>query len=135
MVKKSQAIPAGYEDLLDSTALAHAATLGPDGEPQTTPVWFGWDGEHIMFSQTTGRQKYRNLKRDPRVALSIVDEKNPYRYIEVRGKVVSIEPDPDRAFINKMSKKYLGKDEYPYHRPGDERVVIIVRPIHTTQMG
>jgi hypothetical protein len=128
-------IPEPYRDLLTSTALAHVATLGPDGEPQTNPVWFDWDGAYILFSQTTNRQKYRNLQRDGRIALSIVDPANPYRYLEIRGAVERIEPDPDLAFINKMAQKYLGQERYPYHQPGDERVVVIVKPMHTTQMG
>ncbi|HET7480751.1 MAG TPA: PPOX class F420-dependent oxidoreductase [Rubrobacteraceae bacterium] len=128
-------IPADYKDLLESTALAHVATLGPDGEPQNNPVWFDWDGEHLKFSQTKARQKYRNVGRDPRIALSIVDPENPYRYLEVRGEVVHIEEDPDLDFINAMAKKYLDQDKYPFHQPGDERVVIHIEPRHTTQMG
>ena len=128
-------IPEGYRDLLESTALVHVATLGPDGEPQNNPVWFDWDGEHIKFSQTKTRQKYKNVGRDPRIAFSIVDPENPYRYLEVRGEVSKIEEDPDLAFINSMAKKYLGQDEYPNHQPGDERVVVFVEPEHTTQMG
>jgi PPOX class probable F420-dependent enzyme len=124
-----------YIDLLESTALAHVATIGPQGEPQVNPVWFGWDGERLRFSQTTTRQKYRNLKREPRVALSIVDPTNPFRYLELRGRVVAVEPDPEFAFINSMAKKYLGQDSYPWNRPGDERVVIVVEPDHTSQMG
>jgi hypothetical protein len=128
-------IPQGYEDLLESAALVHVATIGPHGEPQNNPVWFGWDGEHVVFSQTKSRQKYRNLQRDRRVAFSIVDPDNPYRYLEIRGEMVCVEEDPDLDFINSMAKKYLGLDKYPYHQPGDERVVIFVRPEHTTQMG
>ena len=130
--KKQPVIPEGYEDLLSSTALAHVATIGPHGEPQNNPVWFGWDGQHLKFSQTKVRQKYRNLSRDPRVALSIVDPENPYRYLEVRGEVEKVEEDPNLDFINAMAKKYLGMDRYPYHQPGDERVVLFVRPEHTT---
>jgi PPOX class probable F420-dependent enzyme len=129
------AIPEQYQDLLNSTALAHVATVGPQGEPQNNPVWFGWDGTHLRFSQTKGRQKYRNLQREPRVALSIVDPTNPYRYLEIRGRVAQIEEDPNLDFINSMAKKYIGQDRYPWHRPGDERVVIVVEPEHTTQMG
>ncbi|MDQ4099885.1 MAG: PPOX class F420-dependent oxidoreductase [Chloroflexota bacterium] len=128
-------IPADKLDLLESTALAHVATLGPNGEPQNNPVWFDWDGEYLLFSQTTTRQKYRNLQNDPRVALSIVDPDNPYRYLEVRGTVVDFRPDPDFAFINKMSAKYTGNDVYQGAMPGEERVVIVVRPEHTTSMG
>ena len=128
-------IPEGYEDILESTALVHVATIGPHGEPQNNPVWFGWNGEHVKFSQTKGRQKYRNLGRDPRIAFSIVDPENAYRYIEILGEVARIEEDPNLDFINAMAKKYLGMDKYPYHQPGDERVVIFVKPQHTTQMG
>ena len=126
-------IPERFHDLLESTALAHVATIGPRGEPQSNPVWFGWDGEHVKFSHTKTRQKYRNLNRDPRVALSMVDPENPLRYLEVRGVVERIEEDPDLDFINSMSEKYLGVYPYRNHRPGDERVVVFVRPEHTTQ--
>lgn len=128
-------IPEKFNDLLESNALAHIATIGPKGEPQNSPVWFGWDGTHILFSQTKGRQKYRNLKRNPQIALSIVDSKNPYRYLEVRGTVVRIDEDPDKAFIDSMSKKYLGQEKYTNNQPGDERVVIVVQPEHITTMG
>jgi PPOX class probable F420-dependent enzyme len=132
---KTGVIPESHYSLLDSTSLASVATTGPNGEPQVTPVWFDWDGEHILFSQTMTRQKVRNLEKDPRVALSLVDPENPYRYLEIRGRMVEVRPDPDLAFINKMAKKYLGKDVYPWHRPGDERVVVVIQPEHTTQMG
>jgi PPOX class probable F420-dependent enzyme len=128
-------IPDGYRDLLETTALAHVATIGPDGEPQNNPVWFDWDGEQVKFSQTKTRQKYKNVGREPRLALSIVDPENPYRYLEVRGEVVRVEEDPNNDFINAMAKKYLGLDEYPYHQPGDERIVLYIQPEHTTQMG
>jgi hypothetical protein len=128
-------IPSGYEDLLESTALADIATIGPHGEPQVTPVWFGWDGQHVRFSQTKTRQKLHNVQRDPRIALSIVDPANPYRYLEIRGSVVAIEEDPNLDFINAMAKKYLNQDKYPWHREGDERVVIVIEPERTTQMG
>ncbi|MGA7732675.1 MAG: PPOX class F420-dependent oxidoreductase [Chloroflexia bacterium] len=124
-----------HNDLLESTALAHVATIGPKGEPQANPVWFGWDGERIRFSQTKTRQKYLNLQREPRIALSIVDPTNPYRYLEVRGVVEKIEEDPNQDFINSMAKKYMGEDKYPWHRPSDERVVVVVKPVHTTGMG
>ena len=128
-------IPEKYADLLQTTALADVATVGPSGEPQVNPVWFDWDGTHVKFSQTKARQKYRNVNRDPRIALSIVDPTNPYRYLEIRGKVVRVDEDPDNTFINSMAKKYINQDVYPWHQPGDERVVIVIEPEHTTQMG
>lgn len=102
---------------------------------EDNPVWFCWDGEHVVSSQTKARQKYRNLQRDPRVTFSLVDTENPYRYLEIRGKMVRVEEAPNLDFINSMAKKYLGLDKYPYQQPGDERVVVFVRPEHTTQMG
>ncbi len=133
---RNTAIPEKYADLLQTTALLHVATTGPDGEPQSNPVWFDWDGEHLLFSQTTTRQKYRNLHRDARLAGSIVDPKNPFRYLEILGTVVEFRPDPEFAFISSMSAKYLNIPVYQGSKPGDEeRVVVVVRPEHTTSMG
>jgi PPOX class probable F420-dependent enzyme len=131
----SSVIPESHADILDQKVLAHVATIGPDGEPQNNPVWFDHQDGFIRFSQTTTRQKVRNLQRDPRVAISFVDENNPYRYLEIRGTVERIDPDPDKAFINSMAKKYHGQDVYGGSPPGEERVVVVVRPEHTTQMG
>jgi PPOX class probable F420-dependent enzyme len=128
-------IPADMEDLLASTALAHVATIGPGGEPQSSPVWFDWDGRYLRFSQLAQRQKVRNLRRDPRVAVSIVDPANPYRYLEMRG-VARIEPDPDLAFVDKVTFKYLREGRDPARNPpGEERVVVVVEPGHITRMG
>lgn len=88
-------IPEHYLDLLQATALAHVATKG---EPQSTPVWFGWDGTHILFSQITGRQKYRNLLRDPQIAQEIVDPANPYRFIEVLAMCYGLMKIPSIVF-------------------------------------
>ena len=132
-------IPEGYEDLLRSTAVAHVATIGPKGEPQVNPVWFDWDGEHFKISQTKTRQKYKNVGRDPHIALSIVDPENHPRYIEIPGEVVRVEEDPNIDFISSsarpMAKKYLGVARYPNHQPGDERIVLHVEPRPTTKMG
>lgn len=128
-------IPEKFRDILDSTAVAHVATIGPHGEPQSNPVWFGWDGTHLLFSQIKTRQKYRNVRHDPRIAISITDLNNASRYLEIRGKVVRIDEDTDRRFVNSMAKKYLGQDTYPWDQPGDERVIIVVEPEHTTHMG
>jgi len=93
----------------------------------------GWRASHIQPDDRS--QKYRNVKDEPRVALSIVDANNPFRYLEIRGTVERVDPDPDNAFINSMAKKYMGEDVYPWHRPGDERVVLVIKPEHTTRMG
>lgn len=123
-------IPTELKDLFDKKALGDVATIGPNGEPHNSPVWIDFDGQYVKFSQTTTRQKYRNLKRDGRIALSIVDPDDPYRYVEIRGVAERIEKDEGNAFINSMAKKYIGKDEYPWHQPGDQRVVVFVRPEH-----
>ncbi len=130
-------IPETHADLVawDTKSFAHLATLGPDGEPQSSPVWFEWDGTHIRFSLTTGRQKYRNLQRDKRIAMSILDPDNSYRYIEIRGELDEVEPDPNIDFISRMAKKYIDKDRYPWHQEGDERVIMKVRPVKTSGMG
>lgn len=87
--KGRQLIPETHEDLVawDTKSFAHVATSGPDGEPHSSPVWFEWDGTHIKFSLTKSRQKYRNLQRDKRIAFSIMDPENSYRYLEIRGEL------------------------------------------------
>jgi hypothetical protein len=88
----------------------------------------------VRFSQTETRQKYHNLRYEPRIAPSIAEPENPYRYLEIRGEFVHIEEDPNPDFINPMAKKHLGPDKRPNHQPGEERVVLFVEPHHTTQM-
>jgi PPOX class probable F420-dependent enzyme len=128
-------IPEKYRDLFNKRAFAALTTLMPDGSPQTTPVWVDTDGEYVIFNSAKGRQKDRNVRRDPRVALAIVDPDNPYRYLEVRGKVAEITEHGADAHIDKMAKKYLGQDKYPYRQDGEVRVIYKVRPEHTTTMG
>jgi PPOX class probable F420-dependent enzyme len=128
-------IPPEYADLLDKPVFWHVATIGSDGHLQSTPVWGGWDGTHFKFSLTKGRQKYRNLIKNPTVALSGIDPDNAYRYLELRGAVVSVDDDSSNEFIDSMAKKYMGVDAYPFHQPGDHRVVMVVEPTHTSQMG
>ena len=129
----SDPIPDELVDILDKNGFANVATIGPDGEPQNNPVWYDWDGELIAISQTPDKQKYRNLERDPRVALSIQDPDDPYRYLEVRGEVASVEPDRDYGFIHSLANEYMGQD-YPYLQPDEERLIVRIRPLHTTSM-
>ncbi|MEZ5239319.1 MAG: PPOX class F420-dependent oxidoreductase [Microthrixaceae bacterium] len=126
-------IPEELKDILEKNGFAHVATIGPRGEPQNNPVWYSWDGELISISQNTDKQKYRNLQRDPRVSLSIQDPDDPYRYLEVRGEVASIEPDADYGFIHSLANRYMGQD-YPYLQPDEERLIVRIRPLHTTSM-
>src|SRR5437588_6390851 len=85
-----QAIPEKYKDLFQKRAFASLATVMPDGRPQVTPVWCDFDGDHVIFNSARGRQKDKNVRRDPRVALALIDTENPYRYLEIRGRLVEI---------------------------------------------
>jgi PPOX class probable F420-dependent enzyme len=129
------AIPEKYLDLFNKRAFANLATLMPSGSPQVTPVWCDWDGSHVLVNTAAGRQKDRNMSRDPRVSLSILDPENPYRYVEIRGHVVERTQDGAAAHIDKMAKKYLGQDKYPYAQPGEVRVLYKIQPEHAVGMG
>lgn len=121
------AIPAGYEDLLERPLYGHLATTRPDGTVQVNPMWFDWDGERLLFTHTTKRQKYRNITAHPEVAMSIADPDNPYKYLEVRGVVDEISPDPEAKFYLHLNDRYDGPlTERPADAP--DRVVIAVRP-------
>jgi PPOX class probable F420-dependent enzyme len=125
-------IPASHVDLFKKKSFAHLSTLMPDGSPQSTPVWVDYDGRYVVINTAQGRQKDRNLQRDGRVALSITDPDNPYRYLEVRGRVAERTLAGADQQIDAMAKKYLGQDKYPYRQPGEVRVVYKVAPEHTT---
>jgi PPOX class probable F420-dependent enzyme len=124
-----------YGDLFEKRAFAHLATLMPDGRPQVTPVWVDFDGRHVIINSAKGRVKDRNLRRDPRVALSIQDPENPYRYLEVRGKVVEVTEEGADQHIDKMAKKYMGQDRYPGRSPGEVRVLYKIKPEGFSKMG
>lgn len=108
------AIPEKFHDLLkdETRAFAYLGTIMSDGSPQVTPVWFNVDGENLLINSAAGRVKDKNMRRDGRIALTIADPKNMYRYIQVRGKIVEIDEANGRAHINALSKKYTGRDIY-----------------------
>lgn len=128
-------IPETHADILKKKGIAHLASLGPDGEPQSHPVWYDHRDGELLISTTKSRQKYRNVRRDPRVAVSITDPDNPYRYLEVRGEVTEIEDDESKQFIDDLAAKYLDADEYPDKQEDAERVVIHITPEHAATMG
>lgn len=128
-------IPESHLDIIEQGGLGFVATIGPTGEPQNNPVWVVWDGEQIMFSLHKKRQKYWNLRREPRIAIAMADPANPRRYLEVRGTVAAIEDDVDRSFIDDIARRFVGTPRYEYDAPGAERVVVKVRPEHTSRMG
>jgi PPOX class probable F420-dependent enzyme len=107
---------------------ASVATLMADGSPQVSVVWIDTDGQYILFNTARGRLKERNLRRDPRVALSITNSQNPYQEVMIRGRVVEMTQDGADAHIDKLAKKYLGVDKYPYRQPGEQRVIIKIAP-------
>ena len=124
-VSEQCAVPASHRDLLDKAGFAHLATVGPDGSPQSTPMWYAWDGEHLLFSTLKSRRKHRNLLADPRVAVSIADPDNPYRYVQIRG-VAALEDEPQGSLINALVQKYMGEAVYRWDDPDAERVVVRV---------
>ncbi|MGD0833752.1 MAG: PPOX class F420-dependent oxidoreductase [Candidatus Dormibacteria bacterium] len=113
--------------LLREKVIAHVATTMPDGSPQVTPVWVDTDGEAVIFNTAKGRVKYRNLVRDPRVAISVTDKQNDYRGVVVRGRAELIDEGAD-AHIDKLAKKYRDLDTYPNRQPGEQRVIVRVVP-------
>jgi PPOX class probable F420-dependent enzyme len=128
-------IPNQYHDLFQKKAFGNLATINPDGSPQVTPVWIDFDGEHILVNSAKGRRKDKNMRAHPRVALSIQDPDNPYRYLEVRGPVDEITEAGAAEHIDKMAKKYMGADKYPFAQPGEVRVLYKIKPEHTNSMG
>lgn len=131
----AEVIPETYLDLFQKKAFAGLATLMPDGTPQVTPVWVDFDGTNILVNTARGRQKDKNIARNRSVALSIQDPDNPYRYLEVRGRVEEITEEGADQHIDRMAKKYMGVDTYPYRRPGEVRVLLKIKPKRVSHMG
>ena len=121
----SSEVPETHRDLLERPLFAHLATLRPDGSPQSSVMWFAWDGKRVRFSHTRNRQKYRNLENDPRVSFHVLDPDNPYRTLEVRGRVESMVPDAEAAFYRSLQKRY---DLVVPVFDADVRVVITMAP-------
>ena len=128
-------IPDKYKDILSKKAFANIATVNGDGTPQVTPVWVDYDGTHIRFNTAKGRVKDRNLRRNPAVALAIADPDNPYRYLQVKGRVTEMTEKGADEHIDALAKKYLGQDRYPYRQPGEVRVTVKITPEKIQSMG
>lgn len=122
----------GLDDVRDKLGEAnfwHLVTLNEDGAPTTTPVWVDVDDGHVIVNTAIGRRKERNVRRDPRVALSTTDKENPYSWTEIRGRVVEfVEGEQADDSINRLAKKYLGEDVYPFRQPGEQRVILRIEP-------
>ena len=114
------------QKILHSKQFAHVATIRPDGSPQSSPMWFVWDGEYLKFTHATNRQKYRNIRYNPHIAVSITDVDDPYTSAEFRGVVERIEEDPGGAFYEALAKRY----DTPWGYPGDPRVILFIKIEH-----
>ena len=121
-------IPESHLDIFEKKSFGVLSTLMPDGSPQSSVIWLHYNDGCIYFNSITGRQKYRNIKKDPKVTLLITDPDNPYRYIEVRGKITVITSRKANEFVDALAKKYLGFDVYPNHRIGVTRVIYKLVP-------
>jgi PPOX class probable F420-dependent enzyme len=114
-------------ELLSEPQIATVATVMADGSPQLTPVWIDTDGEAVLFNTAKGRVKHRNLLRNPKVAVTVVDKDDFYRLVSVRGTAEIVEEGAD-DHIDKLAKKYLGADSYPWRKEGEQRVIVRVVP-------
>ena len=128
-------IPESYRDLFTKRAFAHLGTVMADGSPQVTPVWCDLDGSYIRINTAKGRVKDRNMRRNKKVALAIIDPDNAYRYLAVQGEVTEITEQGADAHIDLLANKYLGKEKYPFRQPGDGRVIYKIRPEKLSTAG
>ena len=116
------------EELFQKKNLIFIATVNADGSPQLTPVWGNYDENHILINTAEGRLKHKNVKKDPRVAVSVVDHNNPLSMTTIKGKVVDIIPDYDYFHINKLTKQYMGISEYPFKKENEKRIIFKIKP-------
>jgi PPOX class probable F420-dependent enzyme len=130
-------VPDNYQDLIsyEKKSIANLATVQPDGTPQVTPVWFDVEGGKVRVNTAIGRVKQRNMQKNAAVALAILDPQNPYRYVQIRGRVVNVTEEGADAHIDSLAKKYLGQDKYPFGRPGEKRVIFEIEPTSVQAMG
>ncbi len=127
-------VPAKYHDILESTTLAHFATMSPAGQPQVNPVWFIWDGERVLLSVKVETIKYRNMVTNPAVAMSFSDPANPSRYLEVRGEVIELELFDNLTWVNELARKYTGAD-FGSGVDGEHRYKVTIRIDFWTGQG
>jgi PPOX class probable F420-dependent enzyme len=128
-------LSAGLQTLLGEPAFCQVATLMPDGSPHLTQVWVNCDGEHILINTYEGAQKLRNIRRDPRVAVNVVDPGNAWRLASVRGRVVDVTTEGADDHIDDLARKYLKVDRYPFRQPDQVRVKVTIAPEHISEIG
>jgi PPOX class probable F420-dependent enzyme len=128
-------LPDNAKKLLEGKNFIFVGTVNPNGTPQVTPTWVDTDGKFVLVNTAVGRVKYRNVKKNPNVSLAIYDQSNPYNLAMIKGKVVDFVTGPTaEKHIDKMAKKYLGKDTYPNRRPGEQRVILKIEPLSVRGM-
>jgi len=127
-------LPEAAQKLFREPNFAHLATIMPDGSPQVTAVWVDFDGKYILVNTAEGRRKPNNIRRDPRVAIDVIGQQEPYNMATVRGRVVELTYDGADDHIDKMAKKYLGQDKYPFRSPGERRIILKIEPEHVATM-
>lgn len=125
-------VPEAYRRLLDLPLYGHLGTIRPDDTVQVNPMWFEFDGEHVRFTHTTRRQKYRNVRHNPSMSLSIIDPDDPFRYLEVAGRLVDVVPDPEGAFYVRLQNRYGNPSQTPPPDAAD-RVILVMSVDRTTQ--
>jgi PPOX class probable F420-dependent enzyme len=122
-------LDAKTKKLLEGKNFVFLATLNDDGTPQLTPTWVDTDGENVIINTAVGRKKARNVSKEPRVAVGVYDLANPYEHATIAGKVVKqIKGKEAEAHIDKMAKKYLGQEKYPWRSPSEPRVILVIKP-------
>jgi PPOX class probable F420-dependent enzyme len=124
----AEKIPGPARALLEGANVGHLATLMPDGTPHVTPVWVDVEDTTVLVNSAEGRVKVENLRRDPRVGLSVADSQNPYAAVSIRGRVREITADGADDHIDALAGKYLGEERYPMREPGERRVIIRIEP-------
>jgi PPOX class probable F420-dependent enzyme len=122
-------------ELLEAKNFCHVATISRDGTPHVVVVWVSVDGDDVLLNGAEGRDWPANLRRDPRVTLTVVNPDNPYEYTSIKGRAVEIAPDGADEHIDALAKKYLDKDDYPFRAPGEVRLKIRVRPEKVRMWG
>jgi PPOX class probable F420-dependent enzyme len=122
-------VPAAFHDLFEKPSIAHVVTMLPDGQPHSTPVWIDYDAgaDRLLVNTERERRKTRNAAEDPRVAVSVTDPDDPYRFLSVTGEVEEITTEGARDHIDELTRRYIGEEEYP-NPIESERVVLRIRP-------
>ena len=121
-------------EFLEEPNYGVAATVRDDGSPQQTIVWVDWDGENVVFNTAEGRAKPRHIRRNPQVSVNVMDPSNPYKWLSVSGRAEITSEGAD-DHIDKLAKKYLGKDTYPWRKPTEQRLIVRVRPERVDAYG